>query len=165
MISLGDRVNSLLDKSVPSYRQAYSDRTAWLMACLSELAYIRFNPLFSNNKRKDWFLANISKLIGDSLADESKVSSLIKSINKIEYDHDEARERLKRELKTIRIQLVETFDSSGTQAILVSSNKFIVLAFRGTEATSLKDIKNRCKSKNDAMRNWRQDSWWIQRGF
>ena len=45
-----DRVNSLLDKSFPSYRQAYSDRKAWLMACLSELAYIRFNPLFPNSK-------------------------------------------------------------------------------------------------------------------
>ena len=29
-------------KDVPSYRQAYSDRTAWLMACLSELAYYPF---------------------------------------------------------------------------------------------------------------------------
>ena len=30
----------LLSLSVPYYRQAYSDRTAWLMACLSELAYL-----------------------------------------------------------------------------------------------------------------------------
>ncbi len=41
-----DRVNNLLDRSMPSYRQAYSDRTAWLMACLSELAYILQSTLF-----------------------------------------------------------------------------------------------------------------------
>ena len=32
----------LLDKPVPSSRAAYSDRTAWLMAELSKLAYLRF---------------------------------------------------------------------------------------------------------------------------
>lgn len=26
-------VNKLLEKEVPTYRQAYSDRTSWLMAC------------------------------------------------------------------------------------------------------------------------------------
>ena len=39
-----ERVEELLKKGVPHYRQAYSDRMAWLMACMSELAYIRFNP-------------------------------------------------------------------------------------------------------------------------
>ena len=38
-------LNQLLDKSLPAYRKAYSDRTAWLMACCSELAYIKYNPL------------------------------------------------------------------------------------------------------------------------
>ena len=44
------QIKDLLSKSLPSYRQAYSDRTAWLMACLSELAYVKFNP--SNIDRK-----------------------------------------------------------------------------------------------------------------
>ena len=43
-----ERTQRLIDVKVPSYRQAYSDRIAWIMACLSELAYIKFNPLFSN---------------------------------------------------------------------------------------------------------------------
>ena len=59
------RATALLDKSLPTHRQAYSDRTAWLMACLSEMAYLRFNPLFSGANRKEWFLENISKLIDD----------------------------------------------------------------------------------------------------
>lgn len=96
-----DRVDSLLNKSIPSYRQAYSDRTAWLMACLSELAYAEFNP----------------------------------------------QQELQQKLASIRMQLVTTFDKDGTQAMLVSNNEFIALAFRGTEATSIKDIKTDIKAK------------------
>ena len=142
-----DKVTSLLDKSVPSYRQAYSDRTAWLMACLSEFAYIRFNPLFSNSNHKDWFLGNVSKLVDDSLEEGSRVSSLITLIDTIAYDHDVERRRLKRKLATLRLKLVGTFDCSGTQAILVSNDKFIALAFRGTEASSLEDIKTDLKAQ------------------
>ena len=137
-----DRVNSLLSKNVPSYRQAYSDRTAWIMACLSELAYIKFNPLFSSNEQKEWFLDRVSKLV-----DDNKKSSLRKLIDIVGYDHEEESKKLECELKTIKLQLVKTFDSNGTQAILASNDKFIVLAFRGTEATSIKDIKADARAK------------------
>ena len=137
-----DRVNSLLSKNVPSYRQAYSDRTAWIMACLSELAYIKFNPLFSSNEQKKWFLDRVSKLV-----DDNKESSLKKLIDIVGYDHEEERKKLECELKTIKLQLVKTFDSDGTQAILVESGKFIALAFRGTEPTSMKDIRADAKAK------------------
>lgn len=40
-----ENVKDLLGLSIPSYRQAYSDRTCWLMSCLSEIAYIKFNSL------------------------------------------------------------------------------------------------------------------------
>ncbi|MCK5149092.1 lipase family protein [bacterium] len=135
-------VNSLLDKNVPSYRQAYSDRTAWLMACMSELAYIRFNPIFSSKGQKDYFLDNVTALI-----DENKKSSLLKMIDMLGYDHLEEKKRLETELEILRIKLIETFDSQGTQAILVSNEKFIILAFRGTETTSIKDIKADIKAK------------------
>lgn len=39
-------VEGILSKSLPNYRQAYSDRTSWLMACISELSYVKFNPIF-----------------------------------------------------------------------------------------------------------------------
>ncbi len=132
-----NRVKGLLDKGRPPvYRKAYSDRTAWLMACLSELAYIRFNPIFSHDQHKKHLLDNLSKLI-----DENKQSSLIKLIASVGYDHNEEKEKLKNELTTLKIRLLETFDKNGTQAILAENDEFIVLSFRGTEATCMKDIK------------------------
>ena len=40
-----DEIQNLLDKNSPNYRKAYSDRTAWLMASLSELVYEDFEKL------------------------------------------------------------------------------------------------------------------------
>jgi len=137
-----NQINSLLDKNVPAYRQAYSDRTAWIAACVSELAYIKFNPLFSNDKQKDYFLENISKLVG-----KNKKSSLIKLIKKVGYDHNKEKEKLINELSIVKMKLLKPFDENGTQAILVSFSNFIVLAFRGTEADSIKDIKADTKFK------------------
>lgn len=151
--SPGDRrqVNDLINKNIPSYRQAYSDRTAWLMACLSELAYIKFNPPFSSSQQK-LFCANIEKLASDILGDNEKRASLIKLVNMIGHDSEENRKQLGEELEIIGMRLEKTFDSDGTQAILVSSNKFITLAFRGTEATSMEDIKTDAKAKTTSYK-------------
>jgi len=143
--SESNQVNDLLNKEIPSYRQAYSDRTAWIMSCMSELAYIRFNPLFSNEKQKDYFIDNISKLI-----DKNKKSSLLSLLDIVGYDHNEEKKNLETELGTLKMQLIETFDTNGTQAILVSFKNFIVLSFRGTEATSVKDIKSDANGKTTA---------------
>jgi len=131
-----NNINNLLNKDIPSYRQAYSDRTAWVMSCMSELAYIRFNPLFSDDKKKGYFLEKISRLI-----DKNKKSSLVKLLDIVGYDHTKEKEKLEDELGVLKMQLIETFDTDGTQAILVSFKNSIILAFRGTEATSIKDIK------------------------
>jgi predicted lipase len=136
-----NQVNNLLDKNVPSYRQAYSDRTAWIMACISELAYLKFNPLFSNQKRKEYFLDNIKRLVN-----ENRKSSLLKLIDLVGYDHQKEKEKLETELSLLRMKLLEPFDKNGTQAILISNDRFIVLAFRGTEAMSIKDIKADAKA-------------------
>lgn len=136
------QAQKLLVKDIPSYRQAYSDRTAWVMACLSELAYIRFNPIFRNNAQKDYFVRELSKII-----DKGRKSRLHKLIDLAAYDHIKEKENLIQELKTLNLDIVETFDSKGTQAILVSNGKFLCLAFRGTEATSIKDIKADAKAK------------------
>ena len=130
------RATALLEKSLPTHRQAYSDRTAWLMACLSELAYLRFNPLFTGGNQKDWFLENISKLI-----DDGRKASLLKLIDSVGYDADEERRILEESLNSLRLELSATFDRRGTQAILVSGESSIALAFRGTEAMSIRDIK------------------------
>ena len=37
------RAQKILDQKTPSYRKAYSDRLAWLMAYMAELAYLKFD--------------------------------------------------------------------------------------------------------------------------
>lgn len=134
-------VSKLLSKEVPNYRQAYSDRTSWLMACFSELAYLRFNPIFKDNQQKEL----ITKYLED-FAQKNKKSSLIKLLDIVAYDHEAETQRLITELGSLNAKLIETFDSNGTQAILISTDKFLTLAFRGTEATSVKDIKSDAKA-------------------
>ena len=136
------RTTALLSKSIPSFRKAYSDRTAWLMACLSELAYVRFNPIFLNDQQQKQF-----SQMADKLAKKKTSLVLHQLIDQFAYDHLEEKEELKTELHNLNLRILETFDSDGTQAILVSADEFIVLAFRGTEAMSVKDIKSDLKAK------------------
>ena len=96
-----DEIQNLLDKNLPNYRKAYSDRTAWLMASLSELVYEDFQK----------------------------------------------KENLKKNIKFLRMKLEKIYDKKDTQAILVSNKDFLVLAFRGTETNSIKDIKTDLKTK------------------
>jgi hypothetical protein len=49
-------------------------------------------------------------------------------------------------LNIINLKLDKTFDTEGTQALLASTDEFVVLAFRGTESTSPKDIKSDVKA-------------------
>ena len=55
-LSLESNERSLLSliqsNPIPSYRQAYSDRTAWLMACFSELVYQPFEGLDVETTRR-----------------------------------------------------------------------------------------------------------------
>lgn len=130
------QTTNLLNKSIPSYRQAYSDRTAWLMACMSQLAYIRFNSLFPIEQSKSYFIERINNLI-----DENRKEKFVQLIDLVGYDHQEERRILEEELETLEFRIIETFDQDGTQAILVSNNSWAILAFRGTEAMSISDIK------------------------
>ncbi len=134
-------VNNLLSKDVPTYRQAYSDRTSWLMSCFAELAYIRFNPLYINEQQKAWAIDCLDDVVGNN-----KTSALAKLLDTLAYDHQAETERLKQELHALNANLIQTFDTQGTQAILIDTNKFIVLAFRGTETTSIRDIKSDIKA-------------------
>jgi len=38
------RADGVLALKTPGYRKAYSDRTAWLMACMAEIAYTFGSP-------------------------------------------------------------------------------------------------------------------------
>lgn len=137
------KTKDLLGKKVPSYRKAYSDRTAWLMACFSELAYVRFNPPFAlGAAHAKSFIKKAAKF-----ASKKKGSALLGFIGSFIYDHSKEEKKLRSELGIVQFKLLKTFDENGTQAILASNGKHLVLAFRGTEANSIKDIKADANAK------------------
>ena len=148
---------------INSYRQAYSDRTALLMALLSKLAYLRFNPEPDLNKTIQEVISNLSE--GKSLEPAKlrfwekawfgikpriglkKLNEMYKFISKKNYNHETERKELDESLSAIDLKLVKTFDVGGTQAILCGFNdKYLILAFRGTEKDSLKDIRYDCRA-------------------
>ena len=152
--SVGEKQDAIniLGLELPSYRQAYSDRTAWVMSVLSELAYIKFNPLFGEveeklskktppNERKSeyikqYFVARITKMI-----DSDSAAILSSIIDKVAYDHTLEKQILEEQLLEFDFKVVATFDRGGSQAMLVEHKDYLVLAFRGTEPDSLNDIK------------------------
>ncbi|NQY73350.1 MAG: hypothetical protein HRT90_01160, partial [Candidatus Margulisbacteria bacterium] len=99
------QIQSLLDKEVPTYRQAYSDRTAWIMACVSELAYLDFTALFTNESQKEMVVDTVSQLSQDH--SEASLKKLIEIVEK------DLNKELERALKTIRMKLLSTFDTNG----------------------------------------------------
>lgn len=135
-----EEIKKLLAKKLPSYRTAYSDRTSWLMAFISELAYIRFNPIFKDSSKK-YFINQVSKLVL-----KKDIKALKTLIDIVGYDADEEKKRLDDNVKLLNLKLIETFDNNGTQAILLENDTCIFLGFRGTEATSMKDIKSDFKA-------------------
>jgi len=140
---------ALLESHVPHYRQAYSDRTAWLMACMSELAYVKFNPLIPNKFTEKAISAALQKLTSNT--SDPRVGKILSVISSMSYDHEIEKELLESELSELNgASLLDTFDCNGTQAMLVELASFNVLVFRGTEATSLKDIKADVKAVTTA---------------
>lgn len=133
--STAKAVSAVRSLSIPNYRRAYSDRTAWLMACLSELAYVRFNPMFSGMADRQ-FVERVEQVLS-----EKRVEKFRALIGGLAYDPDAEIENLRNGLEVLDCTLERTFDRDGTQAILVSCSEFVAVAFRGTEATSIKDIK------------------------
>ena len=85
-------IEKLLNKSLPNYRQAYSDRTSWLMACISELAYVRFNPIFKSTT-KEYLIGKVSELV-----DDNKMKSLKGLIEIVGYDAETEKKKLKKML-------------------------------------------------------------------
>ncbi|MCJ9430625.1 lipase family protein [Kordiimonas marina] len=122
----------------PTRRAAYSDRTSYLMAEMSRLAYFRFEGG-----------SNIKDILEEAkqfVPDEEKWQALAALIeNHIPRSGPEEGKRLLDGILQERgFALVDTFDepATGAQAFLCASDsrEMAVLAFRGTEAT-LKDIK------------------------
>jgi triacylglycerol lipase len=120
--------------SAPVMRAAYSDRTAWLMAAMSELAYYKFEDSDLVTK-----LANeLAAMTGaDAIAEklDDVLSGTLGGGNE---------ETLKRLLKFANFDLIKTYNRGETQAFLAKRSQLtgkgmLVLAFRGTEIVK-KDI-------------------------
>lgn len=122
----------------PTKRAAYSDRTSYLMAEMSRLAYFRFEGG-----------SNINDIVSQAkelFPEHEKLSSLEALIRSKVPDSSEAESRaiLADILKQSDFKLIETFNDPGTDAqaflCVQEAQKIAILAFRGTEL-NLKDIK------------------------
>lgn len=121
----------------PTLRAAYSDRTAWLMSAMSELAYYRFEG--------EETLESLAKAL-ISLSNARDVENLLKKfLERSRRAPDDAKKYLKDLLALANFDLINIYDRAGTQAFLAKRNStgsgsMLVLAFRGTEK-ELADIK------------------------
>ena len=119
----------------PVSRAAYSDRTAWLLAEMSRLAYEQFESP-----------SELLDEITSKLASLQDIKAIRQEIQRFLEKHAEPSgagvEQLKSQLAIVDFDLVRTFNNGGTQAFLAKrkSDGMAVLAFRGTEK-DFKDIK------------------------
>ena len=138
-LSLESNERSLLSliqsNPIPSYRQAYSDRTAWLMACFSELVYQPFEGLDVETTRR---------LLEEKLQeflDQRTKETLDQLVQTTLHDNLASANSILNELEEYEISIQRTYDRDGTQALLISTKNYLALVFRGTEKGCLKDIK------------------------
>lgn len=122
----------------PVKRAAYSDRTAWLMSAMAELAYFRFEGGKSlPGLAKDIALAK----------DEAAITKLLKGyLDDVGTPEQAGRDRLASVLNKANFKLVNVYNEGGTQAFLAKmtnddgSDGMLVLSFRGTELQEKADI-------------------------
>ena len=135
----------------PVKRAAYSDRTAWLMAVMSQLAYLPFEgaPDAAEIRR-----------IAERLVKERKLDDVVRALTALVAKPNQgapARSQLELGLGALRLELISTFSVSipfktDSQAFIArvsadwregkpDADDFLVLAFRGTEPAKLTDIK------------------------
>ena len=139
-------------QKIPTNRAAYSDRSAWMMSEMSALAYLSFE---GDNRFKEIFDA-IGQAAKYALQreGESGVSNHFQALEKTVKDYVDQQlgnksadppglVQLKEALKSANFKLVETFNEGDTQAFVAKrdADRVAVLAFRGTEANSWKDVK------------------------
>lgn len=127
--------------SPPIKRAAYSDRTAWLMAVMSSLAYVRFEQPTPIEE-----LAGILAEETEKRKIESRLLALLAAENR-----DQNKADLVSDLNELGFELVQAFSVSipfvvDTQAFLAKrlqngEDPMLVLAFRGTEPKKPADIK------------------------
>ncbi|WP_320008049.1 lipase family protein [Maridesulfovibrio sp.] len=126
----------------PIKRAAYSDRTAWIMAELSRLVYERL----PNEQQLDELL---ERLIG-AIRGDTKKTDLISMVSEVAASLNENQESQTHSVLTSnKFELVNSYSIGGTEAMVVRippdpkvnfAGMFVVV-FRGTEVTSIADLK------------------------
>ncbi|MFW5661486.1 MAG: hypothetical protein ACOC05_08880, partial [Oceanicaulis sp.] len=140
-------VHELLDP--PVKRAAYSDRKAWMMAVMSQLAYLPFEGPPSATRVRE---------IAEAIARTGDAAAIARELERMLSAHaggGEARATLETRLGALRFDLVDTFSvtvplCSDSQAFIArvspdfrqdGVNDYLVVAFRGTEPTKLADLR------------------------
>ena len=133
--------------SAPTKRAAFSDRTAYVMAEMSKLAYFKFE----GGHTIDQFLNSAKPILGDN--DKFRLLKPLVSKYFSGTSPTEAKAAFETILNEHEFTLVDVFNNDGTQAFLCrhKTNKIAVLAFRGTEPTELADIKSDINAKLDEV--------------
>ena len=111
----------------PVNRAAYSDRTAWLMAELSDMAYLKFEG-------RDAVISNIVETLA-GLIDTEAIKKELQRFEVALTASGSERQELELQLTQGGFDLAATFNSKDTQAYLATrqADEMAVLAFRGTE--------------------------------
>jgi len=228
-------IGKVLGMGIPHYRQAYSDRMAWIMAGLSQLVYLRFEPVTFEDivargfktlllnrgetlanliaklglkdgksapaqeiykkieglekyslAQADDFVKDLKKILGEAEAYQKRVGDTIeklknisrasekpktiadlkKTLEKVEklstsdaglvvkilkkmpghfFDNQSNMQNLLNELNRAGLEIETSFVEKGTEVLLLKGKEFYALAFRGTEVTSIGDIRTDLK--------------------
>lgn len=140
----------ILNLQLPDYRKAYSDKTAFLMAALCELSYLvwesRFEGLDKNITHK------FQSRVIDKLSSTKNQKFLTDFVISLLKDYDDSKDALIEELKGFSLKVDEDISwisdpETDTQAFIAFNDEYAVLIFRGTEATSIKDIRTDTRAR------------------
>lgn len=112
----------------PKLRAAYSDRTAWLMAMLSRLAYEHY-------EKEAWNVRSLAEALlgeGDVHGIERRLAEFR---DQVRAPFGEGRLEFEKVLEPGGFTLIDIFDSEGTQGYLAlrEADRTAALVFRGTE--------------------------------
>ncbi len=156
----------------PVSRAAYSDRTAWLMAVMSLLAYAPFDEPYRESELEE---------IAQCLAGSKNKDDIFKELQKLVLPREAGggRATLEGELAKVGFELVELFSikepfRSDTQGFIArvdvgasdgEREKFLVLSFRGTEPKKALDIKTDLDAVMIEVDGIGDDQAKVHRGF
>lgn len=153
---MDDDVKNIFDRGkllkAPVRRPAYSDRTAWLMSAMSELAYYKFEKIDAIGE----MVEDIAKGFLEDKSSATIRMRVEKFLEKSQVEKNNNQEILKEVLASIEFDLINTYCNDGTQGFLAYRKDveapMLILAFRGTETDCadirevIKDIKSDLKA-------------------